>query len=65
MLALVALSAFVCVVSAALGFGPFLALSIQAQGLVLLVLAIAATVLLGAFEAYEGQGPSADRTEDA
>jgi hypothetical protein len=65
MLAWVAASAFVCVICAALGFGPFLSLSDHSQGLLLLILSIAATFLLGAFEAYDGQSAKSERVEDA
>ncbi|MBX9740920.1 MAG: hypothetical protein K2X62_12635 [Beijerinckiaceae bacterium] len=65
MLACVAASAFICVICAALGFGPFLSLSVQSQGIILLVLAVAGTFLLGAFEAYDGQSAKQDRVEDA
>lgn len=65
MLAWIAASAIVCVICATLGFGSFFSMTPQGQGLLLLVLAIAATVLLGAFEAYEGQGRTPERTEDA
>lgn len=56
MLGWIALSALICIVCATLGFGSALSLSPGLQGVILLVLALAAMVLLGAFEAYEAQG---------
>jgi hypothetical protein len=60
MLGWIAISGFVCIVCAVLGFSALVALSPMAQGLVLLVMAIAGMILLGAFEAHE-----ASRRDDA
>jgi hypothetical protein len=60
MLGWIAFSGFICIVCAVLGFSALVALSPMAQGLVLLVMAIAGMVLLGSFEAHE-----ASRRDDA
>ncbi len=52
-----------CVVSATLGFGKFLPLASTAQSLWLVVFAVSATLLIGAFEAYETQVGRADTDE--
>ena len=53
MLGWIAFSGVVCIICAVLGFGALVALTPMTQGLVLLVMAIAGMVLLGAFEAHE------------
>ena len=53
MLGWIAFSALVCIICGVLGFGALISLTPMTQGLVLLVMAIAGMVLLGAFEAHE------------
>lgn len=53
MLGWIVFSASVCILCAVLGFGPLIALTPMTQGLILLVMAIAGMILLGAFEAHE------------
>ena len=66
MLAWGAAAALVCATCAALGFGPFFALTATGQGVALLMMALSALVLFGAFDAYEGTRArsDADPSED-
>jgi hypothetical protein len=63
MLAWASAAALVCALSATLGFGSFTSLPASGQSIALLIAALAGLVLLGAFEAYEAEGPRPPDTE--
>ena len=65
MLAWILTSASVCGVCGIFGFGTVTPIPQTVQSFLFLIMALAATVLLGAFDAYEGQDRSHDNLEDA
>ena len=65
MLSWIAASALVCAILGALGTGSLVPLPPNVQGFLLLGMALAATVLLGAFDAYESQTPVQDNTDES
>lgn len=64
MLAFAAASFLVCALSALMAFGLLGGVPPAGQNVALLVSAVAALVLLGAFEAHEAEGPSQTDTDD-
>ena len=65
MLALILTSASVCGLCGLLGSGSVLPVPETAQSVLYLVMALAATVLFGAFDAYESQDSTRGSGDDA
>lgn len=64
MVAWIAASAVVCALLGALGSGSLIPVATNVQSFLLLGMALAATVLLGAFDAYEGQAPVQESADE-
>lgn len=64
MAALIAASALACVLFGALGLGEWVSLPIDVQSFLLLGMAVAGTIMLGAFDAYESRSGEAESVDE-
>ncbi|HUZ66331.1 MAG TPA: hypothetical protein VMU56_01575 [Beijerinckiaceae bacterium] len=64
MLGWVAASGLICAIFGAFGTDSIVPLAADVQSYLLLGMALAATVLLGAFDAYEGRGAVAESSDE-